>query len=442
MLLRSVPGALVLTAVLTGVVGAANRFEIADTQVILGSTGNVIPVEMDSDQAILGFSVYFEFDDNDVSIQEIRLGADVSPLDPEWEGGDIDPGGEVSYAVVFDFSGPDLTKQLPAGDDIHILDLVLDVERATAGSDTLNLMNVNNSEPRRLNVMTDDQGESVTPTLLDGTITIVDLTPVITGFTNNEGDAGTVFDIQGDNLDENGTEVTVCNQVVAHTVLANGNLRVTAPECGGEGGPTEVEVCTDFGCDSDADGFTYPEVPDAPIIDDIQLGSGPAGTTFFIVGRNFDVPGGFTVEVCGLEVGGTLAGSTQISVVSPPCGEQGAVRVEVCTDFGCDFRPDGYTYPSEPEGNRFLRGNTNNDAGIDLSDGVAVLNFLFLGAAGPECMDAADSNDSGAVDLADAVYTFNFLFLGGDPIPAPNTCGLDPTDDDVADCATQQNTCN
>jgi hypothetical protein len=100
-------------------------------------------------------------------------------------------------------------------------------------------------------------------------------------------------------------------------------------------------------------------------------------------------------------------------------------------------------YPDVPMGNQFKRGDANNDGNTDLSDGVATLGFLFLGRTAPVCGDAADANDSGNLDLADAIYTFNFLFLGGAPIPAPfGTCGLDPTDEDGLDCATQHAACN
>ncbi|MEM7263384.1 MAG: hypothetical protein AAF488_15450 [Planctomycetota bacterium] len=71
-----------------------------------------------------------------------------------------------------------------------------------------------------------------------------------------------------------------------------------------------------------------------------------------------------------------------------------------------------------------------------ISDGVAVLQFLFLGVP-VGCQDAADSNDSGDVDLTDAVFTFNFLFLGGDPPPPPTgECGEDEAADLLPDCTT------
>src|SRR5690606_20481805 len=81
--------------------------------------------------------------------------------------------------------------------------------------------------------------------------------------------------------------------------------------------------------------------------------------------------------------------------------------------------------PSVPT---FVRGEVNGDANIDLSDGVAILGYLFLGTAGPTCLDAADVDDSGQVNLADPVALLNHLFQGtsAPPPPYPEP-GVDPT---------------
>jgi RHS repeat-associated protein len=82
----------------------------------------------------------------------------------------------------------------------------------------------------------------------------------------------------------------------------------------------------------------------------------------------------------------------------------------------------------------FRRGDTNGDGRVDLSDGIATLNYLFLGSFSPGCLDAADCDDSGTVVLTDAVFTFGFLFLGGPPPPPPGHlgCGPDPTPDGLS----------
>jgi hypothetical protein len=52
-------------------------------------------------------------------------------------------------------------------------------------------------------------------------------------------------------------------------------------------------------------------------------------------------------------------------------------------------------------------------------------------------MDSADPNDDSTVNITDGIYVLNFLFLGG-PSPAdpgPMVCGADPTQDALTSCA-------
>ncbi len=85
----------------------------------------------------------------------------------------------------------------------------------------------------------------------------------------------------------------------------------------------------------------------------------------------------------------------------------------------------------------FVRGNTNGDGALDLSDAVFTLGHLFLGnPAQVACEDALDANDDGNLDVSDAVYSLLNLFTDGTPPPAPYPdCGEDPTADGVG-CAT------
>ena len=80
--------------------------------------------------------------------------------------------------------------------------------------------------------------------------------------------------------------------------------------------------------------------------------------------------------------------------------------------------------------NAFLRGDSNTDGRVDLSDAVFTLAYLFQGGQGPLCADSLDSNDSGEVDISDPSHTLRHLFLGGSAPPAPwQECGTDPSAD-------------
>jgi hypothetical protein len=81
----------------------------------------------------------------------------------------------------------------------------------------------------------------------------------------------------------------------------------------------------------------------------------------------------------------------------------------------------------------FIRGDSNRDFSVDLSDAVATLGYLFLGDNLPPCPDAADANDDGAVDVSDPVATLSSLFNGATELPAPTgRPGNDPTPDEIA----------
>jgi len=77
----------------------------------------------------------------------------------------------------------------------------------------------------------------------------------------------------------------------------------------------------------------------------------------------------------------------------------------------------------------FIRGDVNGDGGIDFSDAVTTLDYLFTGGTIP-CDNAADSNDDGTLNIADAIALLSYLFSGASAPPAPfPDCGIDPTVD-------------
>lgn len=67
----------------------------------------------------------------------------------------------------------------------------------------------------------------------------------------------------------------------------------------------------------------------------------------------------------------------------------------------------------------FLRGDTNHDTEVDLSDAISIISYLFLNGALSQPEEAADINADGSLDLADAVYLLNFLYRGGPRPPEP-----------------------
>jgi hypothetical protein len=110
----------------------------------------------------------------------------------------------------------------------------------------------------------------------------------------------------------------------------------------------------------------------------------------------------------------------------PGCGSGGA----------CGAGSDDVTVllnlpPSTECPARFHRGDPNTSGTTDISDGISIFGFLFLGnPATLSCKESADTNNDGTIDISDGINLLNWLFLGGTepapPGPTEAPCGLDP----------------
>lgn len=104
------------------------------------------------------------------------------------------------------------------------------------------------------------------------------------------------------------------------------------------------------------------------------------------------------------------------------------VTLRVTTDDGiCDYVSTYVQVQDAPVESLFVRGDSNGDGNLDLSDAVFILAWLFLGGEPPACPPAANTDGSAAIELTDAVYLLSHLFLGGEEPPAPfPSCGPVP----------------
>ena len=106
------------------------------------------------------------------------------------------------------------------------------------------------------------------------------------------------------------------------------------------------------------------------------------------------------------------------------------------TDYE-DISDESFTVVDSSPGPVFKRGDADGQGALNLTDGIFILNFLFLGVSEPSCLDAADTDDSGTLNISDGIAVFNFLFSTGPepPAPGPTVCGPDPTTEDDLECA-------
>lgn len=80
----------------------------------------------------------------------------------------------------------------------------------------------------------------------------------------------------------------------------------------------------------------------------------------------------------------------------------------------------------------FLRGDANADGFLEISDPIIILTSHFLGIGEIPCGKAADADDGGGMEVTDAVLLLGYLFLDGAAPSGPwGYCGLDPTPDDL-----------
>ena len=122
--------------------------------------------------------------------------------------------------------------------------------------------------------------------------------------------------------------------------------------------------------------------------------------------------------------------STSISIAAITEAANGQYGLVGSSTTKVPYSLDTHLMVTAADGKLFVRGDSNGDGQLDISDPIRTLNYLFAGGVTVACQDAADANDDGGVDISDAVYSLNFLFAGGKDIPPPiSKSGMDPTDD-------------
>jgi M6 family metalloprotease-like protein len=68
------------------------------------------------------------------------------------------------------------------------------------------------------------------------------------------------------------------------------------------------------------------------------------------------------------------------------------------------------------ENNPNVCGDADGDNGVNISDAVYIINYIFNGGPAPREGVYADSNGDGMINISDAVYLINYIFNGG-PTP-------------------------
>jgi len=135
--------------------------------------------------------------------------------------------------------------------------------------------------------------------------------------------------------------------------------------------------------------------------------------------------GRLTVELPG-------EATTFVDATSNPGEHEWSVRGRIGHAMSArGFQSCEFTIPPDST-TLFVRGDGNSDGGVDISDPVFTLAFLFTGGVPPTCRETCDANDDGGVDVSDPIFMLDFLFQGGEPIPAPYpACGAEVGAEDL-----------
>ena len=112
-----------------------------------------------------------------------------------------------------------------------------------------------------------------------------------------------------------------------------------------------------------------------------------------------------------------------------------ALSAEEIEDLAENILIDPGPGPGDPEpaAPQFVRGDSDDNGQLNLTDAVFILQYLFRAGAVPSCLQAGDVNRDGGVNLSDAVAILSYLFLAGEPPRDPfSECGLDAAERELS----------
>ncbi len=124
----------------------------------------------------------------------------------------------------------------------------------------------------------------------------------------------------------------------------------------------------------------------------------------------------------------------------PPSGDEPPIRNELVWGGAGTIYPTTHplTATVVAASEIFIRGDTNRDGAVDITDGLTLLQYLFLGqGVSVPCLDACDVDDNGAVNLADALRVLYTLFEPSQTAPPAHPYpyqGIDRTPNDNLPC--------
>jgi hypothetical protein len=238
--------------------------------------------------------------------------------------------------------------------------------------------------------------------------------------------------------------------------------RLLPANAGAAVGQSVLKFTVTVNGDADQFGESFPlilqDLPTSDAINNVFLIDGKSETPELVSGNIYFSTGSLTGRILdyttGLPIGGVAittdhggfadttgaTGVFRLDDLPPDLYSIKAVKAGYFTNWLNNLKvegkgalaeaPDLFLFPRPASTGGFKRGLVNDDTRIDISDGIVIFSFLFLGKDRPVCSKAADTNDDGRFDLSDGISLLSYLFLGSEPPRPPFVeCGDDPTPD-------------
>ncbi|HAK95176.1 MAG TPA: hypothetical protein DCM87_09290 [Planctomycetes bacterium] len=401
-----------------GALPAANTIKVESVSAAAGQTEVLVRILADNDAPLQGISFAGTYDSR-LTFVRIELGAAIAAAEK------FVPVSGATYfgaAMILEFGEPWDFTDLPPGENQVVFDVYFNVAAGVPGGTSLPIdLRADLGSPIIDPVFTVD-GNTVTPALVDGAITVV-AAPIVTAVTPKWGAVagGAAVTVAGQGFTAD-TAVTFGGAALENLVFVNA-ATITGNAPAHAAGAVTVVATNTIGTGSLDNAFTYVE---APAIASVAPDSGPGDAVVTITGTNFTDSTDTTVLCGGLPATQVnVLGATQLTCRVPACGgETGARDIQVATAGGSAVLADAYTCTA---GSTFRRGDANCDSKHDIADAIAILSYLFSSKPA-KCLDALNANDSDKVDIADAIYLLGYLFASGPPPPPPfESLGVDET---------------
>jgi len=121
----------------------------------------------------------------------------------------------------------------------------------------------------------------------------------------------------------------------------------------------------------------------------------------------------------------TVAGADDINIDGSNCILIGSYE----DDTGGEDAGRAYVYclGAEEIPQCYICGDANGDATVNISDAVAIINYVFVGGDPPDPIESGDCNCDDVCNVSDAVWIINYVFVGGN-----EPCDTDG--DGIPDC--------